>query len=97
MFTLVKQVWPGYWGKEGWQVYKTPVLWLSEVEDLQISSALTAFLVRVEIFLEICFSAFLFRALKSIEEIPALVLFALSVFYTGFGLVFFFKWWKLSD
>lgn len=62
------------------------------MEDLQISSALTAFLVRVEIFLEICFSAFLFRALKSIEEIPALVLFALSVFYTGFGLGFFFKW-----
>lgn len=57
---------------------------------MQTSSALTeAFLARVEVFLEICFSAFLFRVLKSIEEIPALVLFALSVFYTGFGLVFF--------
>lgn len=89
MFTLVKQVWLGYWGKEGWQVYKTLFLWLSEVEDLQTSSALAAFLARVEVFLEICFSAFLFRVLKSIEEIPAPVLFALSVFYTGFGLVFF--------
>lgn len=57
---------------------------------------LTAFLVRVEVFLEICFSAFLFRVLKSIEENPATVLFALSVFYTGFGfLVFVFFFFKV--
>lgn len=43
------------------------------------------------VFLEIYFAAFLFRVLKSIEEIPALVLFALSVFYTVLGFFFFFK------
>lgn len=55
-----------------------------EVEDLQISLPPHCLSWEGKVFLEICFLTFLFRVFKSVEKIPAIVLFALSVFYTGF-------------